>query len=78
MFNCRSGFCIPNNLKCNGINDCGDNSDEDDPCGKKIITLKPTGVLAFIFASVLQITWPCLILKFINKSFVFIKQLYIY
>ena len=36
-FTCKSGECIPNNLKCNGKNDCSDGSDEDS-C--------PTGVVA--------------------------------
>ncbi len=28
-FTCKSGKCIPQNLKCNGKNDCPDGSDEE-------------------------------------------------
>ena len=28
-FTCKSGKCIPENLKCNGKNDCLDGSDEE-------------------------------------------------
>lgn len=29
QFMCRNRYCIPNNLRCNKIDDCGDGSDED-------------------------------------------------
>lgn len=31
-FHCRNGLCVPGGLTCNGYNDCGDNSDEEDGC----------------------------------------------
>ena len=31
-FKCDSGECVYNSFKCDGDNDCGDNSDEED-CG---------------------------------------------
>jgi hypothetical protein len=37
-FTCKSGKCIPQNLKCNGKNDCSDGSDEDS-C--------PTGIIFY-------------------------------
>ena len=34
-FSCSNHKCIPLSLKCNGENDCGDNSDETDECKGK-------------------------------------------
>ena len=31
-FECDNGICISNSFVCNGINSCGDNSDEEDCC----------------------------------------------
>ena len=31
-FLCENGRCLPNEMKCDGKNDCGDNSDEDQGC----------------------------------------------
>ena len=31
-FLCTNGKCLPNEMKCDGKNDCGDNSDEDLGC----------------------------------------------
>lgn len=32
-FSCKNGNCIPKLQRCNGNNDCSDNSDEEE-CGK--------------------------------------------
>lgn len=31
-FECDNNRCVPSNLKCDGDNNCGDNSDETDGC----------------------------------------------
>ncbi|KAL8596815.1 hypothetical protein ACOMHN_027144 [Nucella lapillus] len=31
-FLCHNGLCVSGNLLCNGYNDCGDNSDEEEGC----------------------------------------------
>ena len=38
QFTCTDGRCIPDSVTCNGVDDCGDNSDEEDPCGKQFCT----------------------------------------
>ena len=38
VFKCRNGPCIDIEYRCNGADNCGDNSDEQD-CGKKIYIL---------------------------------------
>ena len=35
-FPCSNGACIPGSFMCNGIDDCGDNSDETTVCSGNI------------------------------------------
>ena len=35
-FPCSNGACIPRSFMCNGIDDCGDNSDETTVCSGNI------------------------------------------
>ena len=37
---CNNGNCIPRTLVCDHIDDCDDNSDEPDTCGKRPNTLR--------------------------------------
>ena len=36
-YSCKNHKCIPKALKCNGKNDCGDNSDETMDCIGRIL-----------------------------------------
>jgi len=56
MFRCSSGRCIPAELACNTVDDCGDKSDEGDSgCASKYFdeapacSLKKLNDLAFVF-----------------------------
>ena len=31
---CGTAFCLPSKLMCNGVDDCGDNTDETTACGR--------------------------------------------
>lgn len=35
QFQCANGLCVSQRFKCDHDNDCGDNSDEPDDCGKQ-------------------------------------------
>ena len=35
-FACTNGACVKREVECDGVDDCGDNSDETIPCGKYI------------------------------------------
>ena len=37
-FECYNGACISGFLTCNGQDDCGDNSDEEEICGQNNIS----------------------------------------
>ena len=39
QFRCSNGLCLSKTLHCDGNNDCGDNSDEGDTCGKIVETV---------------------------------------
>ena len=41
QFTCMDGRCIPASVTCNGVDDCGDNSDEEGPCGKLLCLSSP-------------------------------------
>ncbi|KII64326.1 Low-density lipoprotein receptor-related protein 4 [Thelohanellus kitauei] len=53
-FKCRNSKCLLDNVRCNGVNDCGDNSDEIDCKSNGILTQKnvhPIAIYAGIIAS---------------------------
>ena len=38
-FPCTNGVCIPEHFMCNGIDDCGDNSDETTVCSGTVFNV---------------------------------------
>ncbi|XP_025115897.1 membrane frizzled-related protein-like [Pomacea canaliculata] len=48
-FKCNNSICISANLKCNGYNDCDDNSDEIEGCGE---TFAPGIIVVIVYASI--------------------------
>ena len=37
QFECDNRVCVSRELECDGVDNCGDNSDEIRPCGEYII-----------------------------------------
>ena len=36
-FSCKNNKCIPDGMKCDGKDDCGDRTDEEDGCKSNLI-----------------------------------------
>lgn len=50
-FKCKNGICIAADLKCNGYNDCDDDSDETEGCG--LTTSLTAGVIVGIVFAII-------------------------
>ena len=47
-FKCANNLCLPNIVKCDGYNQCGDGSDESQLCGAFVVF---TGYILSVFSS---------------------------
>ena len=39
-FSCKNKKCVPDKMKCDGQDDCGDNSDEEEGCKRNFLLFR--------------------------------------